>query len=735
MAIGDQYFDKVVFASNFDGAFADEANTWFSKVTGLAGNSTISETQSKFGGKSLYLAGAGGYAYLLNSPDFNFGAGDFTVEGWFYPTNWSVSPVLFGKRPANTSYAPFVLYLLSSGKLSADVSVTGSDWALTPTSANVVFTINTWHHVAFVRDGVNLYAYVNGVLAFTSAISTNALFANVSQFNIGGDTNTNHFTGYVDSFRVTKGYCRYPAGTTFSVPTAAFPMYAAQLQGTVKDANGNFARRLVKGHRRADGLITDAVLSNQSDGTFTLNTRDTSKHYVVVHDSDAWITYLPFNGDNNSTLFYEWGGKSVTPYGNAKISTTQSKFGGAAAYLDGTGDYLQLDASSDFAFGTADFTVEGWIRLDSLGVERAILDNRAATTDTGLYIGVNASNQLFAFGNNATIVTGTTTALTATTWEHIAVVKSSGTLSLYLNGSLVGSAASSYTMACPGALVIGRKLGSTSNDFVGYIDDLRISKGVARYIANFTPPTVPHFTVQAGDPYWNNVVLGCHFNNGETPTFKDVATGKILTANGDVEIVSTQSKFGGYSAYFDGAGDCLNAPHSSDLDLAGADFTIDFWFRANAVNATQVMVLKRPSSSVQGYVIEIESTGKLGGYFGDSNTTSWNCTLQSMTTLVANTWYHAAFTRVGSTFSMYLNGSLEATYAEAFTVSSASGALYIGSSESVGNPYAGYIDDLRITVGVSRFNGAYATPTAAFYEQLQTYGQQNAMIYDHLTPV
>lgn len=513
------------------------------------------------------------------------------------------------------------------------------------------------------------------------------------------------------------------------------------IQGTVKDANGNFARRLVRAHRRDTGSVVSETLSNPSTGTFTLATNDATKHYAVVHDSDAWITYLPFNGDNNTALFYEWGGKPVSVFGNSKISTTQSKFGGAACYLDGAGDYLSMPISADLAFGTADFSIEAFVRLDSLGVERAIFDNRAATSDTGLYFCVNSSNQLAAFGNNAAICTGTT-ALTATTWHHVALVKYNGTITLYLNGVSVASAASSYTITCPSAAVIGRKIGSTTNDFIGYIDDLVIQKGKAQYIANFTPRTAPFFTEQAGDPWWNLVVFGCHFNSGETPTFKDIAAGKTITAAGNVAISSAQSKFGGYSAFFDGSGDSLSVANSGDFTFS-ADFTFEFFVRFAAGTGVSAMIYDDETLSQYGILWQKTAAEKIQFSFMPDNAANKAdsaslVALLGTTSIALNTWYHVAVSRVGTTIYLFVNGNLEAsaTVATGVGIHNPGGAKYFGVRGPYGTSYVnGYLDDVRVTKAVGRYSAAFTTPAAAFSELVQTFGQQNAMIYDHLTPV
>jgi len=547
--------------------------------------------------------------------------------------------------------------------------------------------------------------------------------------------NTNYLSGYIDDLRITKGIARYHAA--FSPPVSANPLYAGQIQGTVKDANGNFTRRLVKGHRRSDGFCFDAVLSNPSDGTFALKTPDFSKHYAVVHDSDAWITYLPFNGDNNSTLFPEWGSKTVTPYGNAKISTTQSKFGGASAYFDGTGDVLSIGKSKDLEFGTGDFTVECWIKTAT--VNKVVLDGRSSGYVDGPVFYINPTGKIACLCAPNNVEKAGTTTVTTDAWVHVAWVRNSGTLNIYVNGVLDFSGAFAFYLS--GYDVNIGNDPALAEGFMGYIDDLRISKGVARYIANFTPPTVPHFTVQAGDPYWNNVVLGCHFNSGETPTFKDVATGKVLTANGNVAIVSTQSKFGGYSAYFDGNGGYLKVADSvpADLQLGSGDFTIDFWVYTLGTGIYSVVGNLRNNTGTTHYFVMLNST-----YLGQStvmfNGGGTNYRFGT-SVLSANAWHHVAVTRVGSLLRCFIDGT---ELGSAQTISDFSGdtavQYLIGASvDAPGSSYTyylnGYLDDLRVTRGVARWVTNFTPPAAAFPEVLETYGQQNAMIFDHLTPV
>jgi len=171
--------------------------------------------------------------------------------------------------------------------------------------------------------------------------------------------------------------------------------------------------------------------------------------------------------------------------GNAQISTSVKKYGSASMYFDGSGDQLYSIANQGTAFGTADFTIEFWVyglssaaRQDWLDLYNGSLGNRIQI----LWV----SSQIAYYQNN-TFVTGGGTYST-NTWYHIALTRASGSNKLFVNGTQVGTSATNTTNFSSNALYVG-KSASGGTDFNGYIDELRITNGVARYTANFTPPT------------------------------------------------------------------------------------------------------------------------------------------------------------------------------------------------------------------------------------------------------
>jgi hypothetical protein len=194
---------------------------------------------------------------------------------------------------------------------------------------------------------------------------------------------------------------------------------------------------------------------------------------------------LHMNGSNGSTTFADSSNNAitVTGYGNAQLSTAQSKFGTASAYFDGTGDYL-LTASSlaPLQMGTDDFTVEAFIRpTSSVDSYRALIGLTTTDNET-LYI---FSGQLRWYISGAAAGT-----IAVDTWYHVAASREGTSLRVFIDGTLVDTSTNSVDITA-GRLSVGSAGALASEFFQGWIDELRITKGVARYTANFTPPTAP----------------------------------------------------------------------------------------------------------------------------------------------------------------------------------------------------------------------------------------------------
>jgi hypothetical protein len=186
----------------------------------------------------------------------------------------------------------------------------------------------------------------------------------------------------------------------------------------------------------------------------------------------------------NAAIFDNSGMNNLETVGNAQIDTSVVKYGTSSMYFDGTGDQLYSIANQSTAFSTGDFTIEFWVNGLSSAVRQDWLDLYNGTVANRIQI-LWISSQIAYYQNN-TFVTGG--GLYATnTWYHIALSRASGSNRLFVNGVQVGTTASNTTSFNANAVYIG-KSASGGTDFNGYMDDFRITQGVARYVGNFTPP-------------------------------------------------------------------------------------------------------------------------------------------------------------------------------------------------------------------------------------------------------
>jgi hypothetical protein len=224
---------------------------------------------------------------------------------------------------------------------------------------------------------------------------------------------------------------------------------------------------------------------------------------------DGWIAIdsytkllLHMDGADDGTVFIDQCGKTVTRGGSVVTKTGIKKIGTASAYFPGnSGDYLSLANSADWDPGSGDLTLEFWAYIASHTSEwRGLIawDQYSPSTIRGWSLGISDTNKLTLFcspdGTTVNgISVGSSGTLTTEQFVHIAVVKSGTSIKLYENGTQTGSGTLSSIYNCGQPLVIG---GLNSNSptslFNGYIDELRISKGIARWTENFTPPTSPY---------------------------------------------------------------------------------------------------------------------------------------------------------------------------------------------------------------------------------------------------
>jgi hypothetical protein len=288
-----------------------------------------------------------------------------------------------------------------------------------------------WYHIALCKASSNTKLFVNGTqvgntYSDSRNYGTNKPCVVGSYYSGGSVVTTSTVNSYISDLRVVKGTAVYTSN--FTAPTAPLSSSGSSLH--------------IKG--------TDASIIDKSQGS------------------------------------------NLKLVGNTTGSTTQAKFSNTKSMLFPTssGDYLQTTLSE--TIGTSQFTIECWVRRDTLGGPEGVfgIDTTALPAGTnGLAVYTGGTPYNWGFFINGT-QTNTTTAPSAGTWYHLALVRDANNLvTMYIDGTSIDS--DTYTDSIDGnVLTIGVYYTGTFG-WNGNIQDFRITKGLARYTANFTPPTAP----------------------------------------------------------------------------------------------------------------------------------------------------------------------------------------------------------------------------------------------------
>lgn len=354
-------------------------------------------------------------------------ASTWTIEFWykFDPTSTiNANHYLFDARGTAGSQTAGSLYLY---RASTTTYNDGSNWGIT--DAN--FNDGAWHWFTMVSDGTNRAVWIDGIriaeLGGTRTVGTH-LWIN------SRETNQYHNDCDISDFRFSSTARYATSSTTITIPTSPV--------GT--------------------------------DGNTT--------------------AYYPFD---NAGIFDKTGNHTVTTVGSASTSTTQTKYADTSIELvsaTSATDYLVIPSSNLPSFATNDFTIEFWLYPNSTTTNwgtnslATILDTDVTAGSGADWWAIHQYNAAIQFATNSASLITTSSSLTALTWQHVAIVRSVSTITVYIDGTSVGTATQGTTLGGTRAIYIGQQNGQ-SRWFKGYIENIQILKGVAKYTTNFTPPT------------------------------------------------------------------------------------------------------------------------------------------------------------------------------------------------------------------------------------------------------
>ena len=198
--------------------------------------------------------------------------------------------------------------------------------------------------------------------------------------------------------------------------------------------------------------------------------------------------YLPMD---NAGIFDKTGNHILTFVGDTKVSTAYTKFADTAMYFDGNGDYVSIPDESVFDF-VGDFTIEFWMYHTSTsdgGYTAVFGGNGSGSNGWNIYMQESSGNLYFFYSS---FLISATSALTVNTWHHIAVTRSGTDLKMFVDGTQVGSTATSSGTLLPNSTGVGSRVGydhGANGYYEGYIENLQVITNTAKYTSNFTAPT------------------------------------------------------------------------------------------------------------------------------------------------------------------------------------------------------------------------------------------------------
>lgn len=638
---------------NLDAGLVDSANPGQSWIFG--GTAGLSTTQKLFG-QSAMVNPTGG---CKTSPTWTVGTGDYTLELSWYNTTASDSYVFDTSLNGNGNRA----FLLNSGGGATMQYVESYGVA---GGASITFnkpSLNAWHSFAAVRKNGITTIYIDGVSVGSQA---STVWLQYTGITIGGYGNSFQypFQAYYDEFRFSK-VARYAGNyaTTVLIPTATSANYNA---------------------------------------------------LDYYWDNVVFLTHL------DSGTFSDVRGGTMTVVGGAVVSATQSRFGGNAAdFTAGSNAAVRI---APLTIGTGDFTVEGWAFANASGTSRTLFSNSNSWTSNAggnaWWLGTSSSTggndptklEFAYYGVETSSATGV---LPLNQWYHWAISRKGGVVKCFVNGVQVISVTQAGNMSTPTgySAVIGNL--STTN-WYGYIDEVRITKGVGRYTANF-PVNVDVFptylTGPEKDVYFNYNEVLLNFEGADNSnTFTNLVSGTSLSKSMNAVIKTDNFKTGASSGWFDG-----NSRVELDkvLNFGSSNFTMEAWVRPTSNVLYGSIITKRQSGIAAGFVLSVNSL--VPKMYISSGTSTWDIASNVGTIAInLNTWNHLAVVRNGNTISLYVNGVLSGSVTSSAALVTSSITPCIGAAIDNTEAFIGYIDGVRVSKGVARYFDSFVPPNYAF---------------------
>ncbi len=596
------------------------------------GNIQATAESFKFG-KYLSLDGNGDYLSLPTSSEWDLGAKDFTVDFWVNPKGLS----------GDSSFVS-----LGTVQNGLSVGLYGNEMLVYFSSTQyfnlgVVTRFDEWQHVALVRSGNYLKVFVNG--------------RQVGQdLNITGRTINNPASGLMLGYR---------AG------------HNVWMNGAMDEV------------RFSDGARWTANFTPPTQ-EYTIDSNTMFLHHF--DDVKRWESHRDLNIPIPQNL-------SVAKNGNVALATAASNFGGYAVF-DGSADYIELSDNAAWNVSDGDFTVEMNFKTDAIGSTQflALWDYQNGSNYNGFQI--SPDGKIYGFfrsGWGDVISLQSLAPVQAGQWYHLAISREGNVFRLFLNGIL--QATDVYAGGAIADSANPLRLGtcrfeSYVHDFRGSMDEFRLSKGIARYKADFTPSTEAF----ALDRY---TILLNHFDN--LSQIQHVPSTEIISF-GNATTFSPDGAFN-EALRFDGVNDALKVYGGEALNFGQKDFTIDFRLKFESIqngqfqtflsrnNASDIRISRNGSNQLEVY---LEGTQYLFGEFKPAT----------------NQWYHLGVTRENGQLRMYVDGVARSEVYMSTENMQGTASMNLGVIYN-SDYFRGLMDEFRVS-DVARWNTNFMVPTQAY---------------------
>ena len=614
--------------------FNDDASTNNFVLTINGDTKTNSFNPYTPGYYSAQFDGTGDYLSGTYNTSFPTGNDAYTIEAWIYLTGTIA-------RSHIVAWGTLASYQSNGFRINdAGNGLLNYWYGDDLDTGNIGIVANNWYHVVAQFDGTTRRIYLNGVSVASANTPAGHNVPTSGTFAVGSSVSAvDLFTGYISNLRIVKGTAVY---TTNFTPNTT-PLTA----------------------------ITNTSLLTCQSNRFIDNS---TNNFTITKNGDTKVTsFIPYLRNS-----------SYSTYGST--------------YFDGTGDFLSTPtgpAAFDFST-TKTLTLEFWVNSPSWGAGiSCFFDLQECQPFRVLYTPGTLSWQ--ATSSGSTILSASVT-LAANVWYHIAFVRNTDTVYIFVNGVQVASGAfgNNWGSTASGNVRIGCNRGDTW--FVnGYMTDVRLVKGTALYTTNFTPPTQPLTAIA------NTSLLTCQtnqpVNNNE---FLDSSTNNLLvTRNGN----ATQGTFSPYgenwSNYFDGTGDVLTIASNANLAFGTGNFTVELWYYASVAPTASNLCLYNTGTSQ--FFIQIRNTAFGIGVVGSTENNAFTYSF------VQGVWYHIAVCRSGTTVTGFVNGTSVGTGSNSVNYGQ-SGAT-IGGLTSASQLITGYISNLRIVKGTAVYSSNFTPST------------------------